>query len=316
MPGACSHAFRRLIPLPSRMSEDFFKDWFEFPVRPRVIVVGNHKGGSGKSTVAMHLTVALMGCGYSVGSVDLDGDQRTFSHFVENRRQYADATNALLAVPEHRLVEPASADSVAIAEEEEAARVADAFADLVDRDYIVVDTPGSDTFVSRLGHILADTLITPLNDSLVDLDVLVRIEQGGQAITGPSVYSIAVLERWGTRMVVGGRPLDWIVLRNRMTHTRSRNHRDMERLLRDLAPTLGYRLVTGLSERVVFRELFLRGLTVLDQPEPSRWRLANKSYGTARSELWALMDAFGLSETPGPVADPGDRPFAAASVSG
>ncbi len=278
------------------MPEDFFRNWFECPVRPRVIVLGNHKGGSGKSTVAMHLTVGLMGCGYSVGSVDLDGDQCTFSHFVENRRQYVDATDAPLAVPEHRLVAPSSADSSRVAEEEEAARVADAFADLADRDYIVVDTPGSDTFVSRLGHILADSLITPLNDSLVDLDVLVRIEQGGRVITGPSVYSIAVLDRWGTRMAVGGRPLDWIVLRNRMTHTRSRNHRDMGRMLRDLAPTLGYRLAPGLGERVIFRELFLRGLTVLDQPEPSRWRIANRSDGTARGEVWALMDDLGLSE--------------------
>ncbi len=278
------------------MSMDFLRRWFEKPVRPRVVVLGNQKGGSGKSTSAMHLTVGLMHCGYSVGSVDLDGDQATFSHFVENRRRYAAATGAALAMPEHRCVDASRDKSAAAAEAEESAAAAAAFESLVDRDYIVVDTPGSDTFLSRLGHVLADTLITPLNDSFLDLDVLVRIEPDGKTIIGPSRYAIAVLDRWGLRLMTGGRPLDWIVTRNRLAHLYSRNHRDLAALLRRLAPALGYRLAPGFGERVVFREQFLQGLTVLDTPEPAIWRFPNSSHAAARKEVWALLQAIGLSE--------------------
>ena len=140
------------------MTPDFLQDWFRNPVRPRVVVLGNQKGGSGKSTTAIHLVFGLMSCGYAVGSVDLDGDQATLTHFVENRKRLAARGDALLAMPEHRLVESSLEQTVAGAEEDEAARVAQAFAELLDQDYIVVDTPGSDTFLSRLGHILADIL--------------------------------------------------------------------------------------------------------------------------------------------------------------
>jgi chromosome partitioning protein len=278
------------------MTPDFLQDWFRKPVRPRVVVLGNQKGGSGKSTTAIHLVFGLMSCGYSVGSVDLDGDQATLTHFVENRKRLAARGDALLAMPEHRLVESSLKRTVARAEEDEATRVAQAFAELLDQDYIVVDTPGSDTFLSRLGHILADILVTPLNDSFLDLDVLVRIDPDGQTITGPSSYSLAVLDRWGLRMMVGGRPLDWVVIRNRLSHLRARNHRQMEGLLEQLVPSLGYRLAPGFGERVVYRELFVQGLTVLDLPEPARWRLGNKSHAAARNEVWGLMKSIGLVE--------------------
>lgn len=279
-----------------RRTEDmeFLRNWFVLPVRPRVLVLGNHKGGSGKSTTAMHLVAGLMNSGYSVGTVDLDSDQATLTHFVENRRRTASRGDWPLALPEHRLVEASSEPAREAAEAEEAARVAEAFADLIDRDYIVVDTPGSDSFLSRLGHVLADTLVTPLNDSFVDLDVLVRIDAEGQKIIGPSVYSIAVLDRWGMRMTAGGRPLDWVVTRTRLSHVYSRNHRELDKLLRGLAPTLGYRLAPGLGDRVVFREQFAQGLTVLDQPALPRWRFPGKGNGAARNEVLALMDSLGL----------------------
>ncbi len=273
---------------------EFLRNWFVLPVRPRVLVLGNHKGGSGKSTTAMHLMVGLMNSGYSLGTIDLDSDQATLTHFVENRRRTVAEKDLPLALPEHRLVEASAESDREAAEAEEAARVAEAFAELIDKDYILVDTPGSDTFLSRLGHVLADTLVTPLNDSFVDLDVLVRIDAAGQQITGPSVYSIAVLDRWGMRMTAGGRPLDWVVTRTRLSHVYSRNHRELDALLRELAPTLGYRLAPGLGERVTFREQFAQGLTVLDQPALPRWRLSGKGSAAARNEVLDLMEAIGL----------------------
>lgn len=279
------------------MTPDFLQVWFRKPVRPRVIVLGNQKGGSGKSTTAIHVIVGLMNCGYSVGSVDLDGTQATLTHFVENRQRLAASLDEMIEVPHHRLVEGSSKRSLAAAEVEETAQVAEAFEALADKDYIVVDTPGSDSFISRLGHVLADTLITPINDSFLDLDVLARIDREGQSFLGPSVYSIAVLDRWGLRMLVGGAPLDWIVMRNRLVHQQARNNRSMERLLKKLAPALGYRLAPGFGERVIFRELFVQGLTILDQPAPSKWRLSNKSHAAARNEVWGLLESIGLAES-------------------
>lgn len=278
------------------MTPDFLQDWFRKPVRPRVVVLGNQKGGSGKSTTAMHLIVGLMNCGYSVGSVDLDGSQATLTHFIENRKRLAETKGSYLEVPEHRLVEASLEGDVAQVEAEEITRVATAFEDLLDRDYVVVDTPGSDTFISRLGHVLADTLITPLNDSFLDLDVLVRVDQDGESFTGPSRYSMAVLDRWGLRVLAGGAPLDWVVIRNRLAHSRAHNNQRMERLLEQLSSTLGYRLAPGFGERVIFRELFVQGLTILDHPAPTKWRFPNRSHAAARSEVWALLEAIGLGE--------------------
>ena len=130
------------------MTTEFLQDWFRSPVRPRVVVLGNQKGGSGKSTTAIHLVFGLMNCGYAVGSVDLDGDQATLTHFIENRKRVAAAGDAILSMPEHRLVEGSLERSVAVAEEDEAAQVAEAFAELLDQDYIVVDTPGSASAIS------------------------------------------------------------------------------------------------------------------------------------------------------------------------
>ncbi len=278
------------------MTPDFLQVWFRKPVRPRVVVLGNQKGGSGKSTTAIHLIVGLMNCGYSVGSVDLDGSQATLTHFIENRKRLAAAKGSFLEMPEHRLVEASQESDVARVEEEEAAGFATAFEDLLDRDYIVVDTPGADTFVSRLGHVLADTLITPLNDSFLDLDVLVRVDHDGESFIGPSRYSMAVLDRWGLRVLAGGTPLDWVVIRNRLAHNRAHNNQRMERLLDQLSPTLGYRLAPGFGERVIYRELFVQGLTILDQPAPAKWRLPNRSHAAARSEVWALLESIGLGE--------------------
>ena len=281
------------------MTPEFLQAWFRKPVRPRVVVLGNQKGGSGKSTTAIHLVFGLMNCGYAVGSVDLDGDQATLTHFMENRKRHMASGERMLSMPEHRLVEPSQETSRADAEEDEAGRVAEAFEELLDQDYIVVDTPGSDSFASRLGHVLADMLITPLNDSFLDLDVLVRVDPDGKTITGPSSYSLAVLDRWGLRMLVGGRPLDWVVMRNRVSHLHTRNQRQLDDILTQLAPSLGYRLAPGFGDRVIYRELFVRGMTVLDLPARGRWRMGNKSHAAARDELWALLKSIGLDEKAG-----------------
>lgn len=263
---------------------------------PHVVVLGNEKGGSGKSTTALHLIVALLNAGYAVASLDLDARQGTLSRGLENRREFARRQDLRLAMPEHRSIPRSQAPTREAAEGEEHARLEEAIAELTCFDFLVVDTPGSDNSLSRLGHTKADTLITPLNDSFLDLDLLARIDPEARRILAPSVYSQMVWEQRQARAAEGRRPIDWIVMRNRLGHVDARSKRNMARLLDELATRIGFRLAPGFGERVIFRELFPKGLTLLDLRERGAGVALNMSHLAARQEVRALMQAIGLAE--------------------
>ena len=269
--------------------------------RPHVIVLGNEKGGSGKSTTAMHLVVALLHDGYDVGSIDCDARQGSFTRYVENRKTTAAEMLIPLPLSRHIAIHRSNADSAVSARDDEARRLTEALDQLKDCDFIVIDTPGSDTSLSRLAHTFADTLITPLNDSFLDLDLLGRIDHGGAKILKPSIYSEMVWEQRKQRAIKGGRPIDWIVMRNRLSSLDAKNKRDIGKLLEQLAKRIGFRLAPGFTERVIFRELFPRGLTLLDINRRDAkldlgiaWRM---SHVAARQEVRELVDVLGLSRT-------------------
>jgi chromosome partitioning protein len=264
--------------------------------RPHVVVLGNEKGGSGKSTTAMHVIVALLHDGYSVGSLDLDARQGTLSRYIENRRDFSTSGGVRLPLPEHRAVLRSTLDSAVAAREDEASRLAAALADLAHCDFIVIDTPGSDNSLSRLGHARADTLITPLNDSFVDLDLLARLDASGKRIKGPSLYAEMVWDQRKQRALRDGGSIDWIVMRNRLSSLDARNKRQIGRLLDELARRIGFRQAPGFSERVVFRELFPRGLTLLDLRQAEAGVAMSMSHVAARQEVRALLAAIGLPE--------------------
>ena len=182
-----------------------------------MIVVGNEKGGSGKSTVAMHLAIALLKSGGKVASLDLDSRQKTFTHYIENRHAWAQHTGLNLEIPDHRYfiensdhptAEDEAADGTALTEQ------IGALAEF--HDFIVIDTPGRDSYLGRLAHSVADTLITPMNDSLVDLDVLGTIDRNTMKVNGPSHYAQMVDEARRQRHLRDNVTCDWIVLRNRL----------------------------------------------------------------------------------------------------
>lgn len=268
-----------------------FENWFAHPDRASIIVIGNEKGGSGKSTTAMHLVVGLLKQGHSVGSIDLDVRQATLTHYVGNRTRYAATHAGTVELPEHRRLDmPEHLDSA-----ENRDQVLRDFAATIEGmqrlDYIVIDTPGADNFLSRLGHVVADTLITPLNESYLDLDVLIRLDSDGETILGASTYAHAVLARKERRRDLGGPPTEWIVMRTRRAHIESRNRRQLDYLLGELSKRIGFRLIPGLSERVIYRELFNQGLTVLDigdNVDPDR-RSEDRSRRAAREEVDALV---------------------------
>ena len=266
------------------------------PDGARVVVVGNEKGGSGKSTIAMHLAVALLKSGKRVATLDLDARQGTLSRFVDNRRRAAERAPGLL-LPEHGIVERSAAGDRDMAEMDERARFAGALdAARARHDFVVIDTPGSDTFLSQLAHSHADVIVTPINDSFIDLDVIALVDGESLEILRPSHYAVLVWEQKKQRAKRDRRAIDWIVLRNRLSHLDARNKRQIGQVLAKLARRLGFRIAGGFSERVVFRELFLKGLTLLDVREPGAGVDLNMSHVAARAELADLLAALGLTE--------------------
>jgi len=264
------------------------------PGRAHVLVIGNEKGGSGKSTTALHVAVALISDGARVATLDLDERQGTLSRYVENRAAYARRKGVELSLPVHAAV-PASGD-----EADEKARFEAVLEPiLVSADFVIVDTPGSDTRLSRLAHTHADTLLTPLNDSFIDLYLLARVDPDTLKILRPSIYAEAVWKQRQLRAVQGGRPVDWVVMRNRLSSIAARNKRDMGTVIEALAKRIGFRVAAGLSERVIYKELFLNGLTLLDlkrggQAGKSTGPSLTLSHVAARQEVRDLVAALTL----------------------
>lgn len=262
--------------------------------RPPVIIVGNEKGGSGKSTTAIHLAIALLHRGYRVGTLDLDSRQASMTRYMTNRRRFSENAKPVPETRHVRLDAPGgSSEEDARAAAESA--IAETLAGMADCDVVIADTPGSRTMLSRVGHELATVLITPLNDSLLDIDVLAEIDPVHRTIVAPSFYCRMAWEYNNRRVVEGLDPIDWVVVRNRMAHVHSLNRQDIERILDRLATRVGFRLAPGLSERVVFRELFPSGLTVLDLPVIEPDQPVRASHEAAVRELLGLADAIGLA---------------------
>lgn len=261
-----------------------------------IIVVGNEKGGAGKSTVSMHLATALARLGHKVAALDLDLRQRTMARYLENRSDFmVKADLELPTVQCHDLPE-IDPSTLQPGENIYDHRLSAAVASLEpDNDFILIDCPGSHTRLSQVAHSLADTLVTPLNDSFVDFDLLAHIDQKGEKILGPSVYSEMVWNARQLRAQAGLKPIDWVVVRNRVGTQRMLNKEKMERALKMLSKRIGFRIAPGFSERVIFRELFPRGLTLLDLKDIGVKQL-NISNIAARQELRDMMKAVNLPD--------------------
>lgn len=278
------------------MAQDDDPDLFPVPSpvgsgRACVIVFGNEKGGSGKSTSAMHVAIALLRLGYRVGTMDLDARQATLTRYMKNRFEYILRSRTEVPMPDHLAIEKSQATTVERQQEEDRTFFHLALAEMcVACDFIVVDTPGADGFLSRLAHSHADILVTPMNDSHIDLDLLGDVDPETNAVRGPSVYTKMVTEQRALRAARDGGKIDWVVTRNRLGHVDSRSRRDIGMLLEDMALRFNFRLTPGFGERVIFRELFLKGLTLLDLREDKDNPLT-LSQIAARQEVRQLVRA-------------------------
>ncbi len=256
-----------------------------------VIVCGNEKGGSGKTTTIMHLTVALLNAGYRVATLDLDNRQQSFSRYIDNRELFSKRSGHKLSLPDHRTIKRDYSDYISDKDNNELLSLLDAITDVQTKnDFILIDTPGHDGYLMRMAHSMADTLITPMNDSYVDFDVLGQIDADTGKVDQLSHYARTVREARRQRRIADGGLLDWIVVRNRLTQINSRNKESMYNSLNNLSMQLGCRLAEGISERVIFRELFPKGLTALDDLDtilPNK--RGNASHLSARQEVRSLI---------------------------
>lgn len=259
--------------------------------RAHVIVLGNEKGGSGKSTTAMHLFTALVKQGRSVGAMDLDLRQQSFFRYAENRASYATREGMELALPEMIKLRNSTLKNRDEALDEEERLFGAALEELQDgNDFVLIDCPGTHSYFSQLAHASADTLVTPMNDSLIDFDLLARVDPASHKVLGPSVYSEMVWKARQLRARAGLKPIDWIVTRNRMSNLHAKNKRKVGTLLEDLAQRIGFRIAPGFSERVIFREMFLNGLTLLDL----KGGALSLSHVAARQEVRELLKELDL----------------------
>jgi chromosome partitioning protein len=242
----------------------------------------------------MHVATALARLGFRVGGLDLDLRQKSFGRYVENRVAYLKRAGLALPSPSYSDLPELAPEALQQGENAFDARLSAAVAALeAVSDFIIIDCPGSHTRLSQVAHSLADTLITPLNDSFVDFDLLARVDPETGKVKGPSIYAEMVWNARQLRAQAGLKPIDWIVLRNRLGAQAMHNKRKVGAALEDLSRRIGFRVVPGFAERVIFRELFPRGLTVLDLKDTGVDQM-NLSNVAARQEVRELMKSLRL----------------------
>ena len=253
------------------------------------IVLANEKGGTGKSTTAVHVAIALAYQGARVAAIDLDPRQRTLFRYLENRAETE--RRRAIALPGVRFAVCDQGDIASF----------DQLAEEISEgcDFLVVDTPGRDDPVALHAATRADTLVTPLNDSFVDFDLIGQVEGETFKVRKLSFYAEAIWEARKQRALRAGvgqrRELDWVVVRNRVQHVEARNMRRLDGALAELSKRAGFRVASGLSERVIYRELFPSGLTLLDKGQLGE---LGTSHLVARQELRALIAKLNLALRP------------------
>lgn len=259
---------------------------------PALIVFGNEKGGSGKSTAAIGIAIALLYRGYRVGTIDLDARQGTMTRYLRNRYLHAGRSARAYPSPLHMPIDRSAATTTQGQRADEMAFLTMAMEELGGVcDFIVIDTPGADTHLNRLAHGLGDVLITPLNDSLIDLDVLATLDPESGAIIAPSFYTRHVHELLSAKAAQMGRDTDWIVMRNRLSPLDNAHKRRMHDALSQLSRDHGFRLASGFGERLIYRDLFLQGLTIADLAHDPNHPPLTPSQRGAWAETEALMAA-------------------------
>ena len=264
--------------------------------KPYVFVVGNEKGGAGKTTCSIHLIVSLLDKGYNIASIDADSRQHSLTTYINNRKNYnQNNLDHAVSMPLHFHLQEEINDSIEEKNQLEKIRFDHVFAQASDHaDYIVIDTPGSYTNFSRIAHSHADKVITPINDSFIDLDVMAKITSDDLSISQPSIYSQMLWEQKIEKAARNNGSIEWFVVRNRLSSLDAQNKRNVLEALEKLSKRISFKIIPGFSERVIFRELFPVGLTLLDLNKAKFNKAFSISHVAARQELRDFLSSLGV----------------------
>jgi len=266
---------------------------------PNIFVIGNEKGGAGKTTFCMHLITGLMDKGYKVVSIDTDSRQRSLTNYIENREIYNQKNpHHKVPMPMHFHMDASKENSIEEREISEKQRFKQILEQVkAEANYIIIDTPGSHSYLSKLAHSYADTIITPINDSFLDFDVMAKVNPDNLAIVSPSIYSQMIWEQKMQRATRDQGSIEWVVVRNRLSNLDAQNKRNVNLALEQLAKRISFKIAPGFSERVIFRELFLQGLTLIDLTKANYDKVFSISHVAARQELRDFFDCLGINES-------------------
>jgi chromosome partitioning protein len=205
-----------------------------------IIVFGGIKGGTGKSTLAFHIATCAHMNNKKIVTIDCDFPQFSFSKYYENRKKNKSLDEKLIWQNHHKITDLTK------------------LPDMIEKDTVyLIDTPGKyDPHITKI-HGMADIIISPVNDSFLDIDTIMKLDQGKWAM--PGYYYETIMENKKYK-----KDSMWIVVRNRSTHINSKHKRTVEERLTELSKRINFTLMQGLRERTIFRELFNEGSTVLD----------------------------------------------------
>ncbi len=271
-----------VVPFPQY--DPFVDDRLTRPIptkKSHIIVFANEKGGVGKSTTAFHTCVALCNAGEKVGALDVDLRQLTLDRALSARMETARAYKVDLPGPcQILLAQPTEAEL------EAKIRMAQ-----IDCAFIVIDVGGHDSPIARRAIYMADTIVTPVNDSFIDLDMLGRIDPRTGELKTLGAFARLVEHLKEPGLAHRARPLDWVVMQNRSRSQSTKNARKFLNALNQIAPVAGFRLIPGLHERVVYRELFPIGLTLFDLDLIPK---LGRAQPAARAEISAMLAALNL----------------------
>ncbi len=258
--------------------------WMKYPVTPpkgHIIVFANEKGGVGKSTSAFHTCIALCNAGERVAALDVDLRQLTLHRALWARQESERDFGVKLPGPEQIMLAQQNENEL-----EEKLRMA-----RIHHSFIIIDVGGHDSPIARKAIFMADTIVTPVNDSFIDLDMLGRIDPRTGELKTLGNFARLVEHLKEPSLALRPKALDWVVMQNRSRNFATKNERKVLDALQKIAPVAGFRLVPGLRERVTYRELFPMGLTLFDLdaiPELGRFQ------PKAREEIWAMLRALKL----------------------
>jgi len=252
--------------------------------KAHVIVISNEKGGTGKSTLSMHLAIKLMQEGFKVAAVDMDGRQGTLSGYISNRLVFAKENNITLDTPTLMAFSPVD-NHEKIGEHlklinEEIEKLKANF------DAVIIDTPGAKNYLFDEAHKFADTLITPMTDSLIDLNALSSNKRAG--------YYAQYIWEVKKQLAAQRKPmLNWVVALNKVSVFNSKNKNQVVEALGGVSKLYGFRMAPAIKDRTIYKELFLQGLTVLDMSHPALKTRMSVSHIAAKQEINDLAESIG-----------------------